>query len=198
MSNTKPKIGAYCRVSTADKQTTASQREAIRQWAKANHVPQTEIRWYEDRITGTTTDRPQLQKLLWAVEKNRIDCVVIFRLDRLARSLRDGLEMLATLADKGIRVVSVSENIDFGNSTGRLIASILLAVASFERETTVDRIKAGMAAARANGKHVGRPRNEKRLNQIRKMREDGLTVAQIAAKIQVSRQAVYQSLAKTG
>jgi len=197
MSKTKPKIGAYLRVSTADKQTTASQREAIRQWAKANHVPQTEIRWYEDRITGTTIDRPQLQKLLWAVEKNRIDCVVIFRLDRLARSLRDGLEMLATLADKGIRVVSVSENIDFGNSTGRLIASILLAVASFERETTVDRIKAGMAAAKANGKHVGRPRNEKRLTQIRKMRDDGMTVNAIADKLDVSRQAVYQALAKT-
>lgn len=197
MSKTKPKIGAYCRVSTADKQTTASQREAIRQWAKANHVPQTEIRWFEDRITGTTTDRPQLQKLQWAISKGRIDTVVVFRLDRLARNLRDGLEMLADLADRGIKCVSTSEGIQFDNSTGRLIASILLAVASFERETTVDRIKAGMAAARANGKHVGRPRNDKRLQQIRKMRDDGMTVNAIADKMDVSRQAVYQALAKT-
>ena len=123
--------------------------------------------------------------------------MVVFRLDRLARSLRDGLEMLATLADKGIRVVSVSENIDFGNSTGRLIASILLAVASFERETTVERIKAGMQAAKANGKHVGRPRNDKRLRAIRKMRDDGMSVKAIASNLNLTRQAAYQALAKT-
>ena len=195
MSKTKPKIGVYLRVSTTD-QDVQSQRHAIREWAKSNHVPTTELRFYEDKKSGQTTDRPQLKKLLWAVEKGRVDAVVVFRLDRLARSLRDGLEMLATLADKGIRVVSVSENIDFGNSTGRLIASILLAVASFERETTVDRIKAGMAAARANGKHVGRPRNDKRLQQIRRMRDDGMSVNAIADKMDVSRQAVYQALAR--
>ncbi len=149
----KPKIGCYLRISTTDKQTTRSQKEAIRQWAKANHVPASELRWYEDRITGTTIDRPQLQRLQWAISKGRIDTLVVFRLDRLARNLRDGLEMLANLADKGIKVVSTSEGIQFDNSTGRLIASILLAVASFEREVTVERIKAGMQAAKAAGKH---------------------------------------------
>ena len=123
--------------------------------------------------------------------------MVVFRSDRLARNLRDGLAMLADLADRGIRIVSVSENIDFGNSTGRLVASILLAVASFERETIVERIKAGMEAAKANGKHVGRPRNEKRLQPIRKMRDGGMTVNEVADRLNCSRQAVYQALAKT-
>jgi len=196
MSKTKPKIGVYLRVSTTD-QDVQSQRHAIREWAKSNHVPASELKFFEDKKSGTTTDRPQLQKLLWAVEKNRVDCVVVYRLDRLSRSMKDGIQILADLADKGIRVVSVSENIDFGNSTGRLIASILLAVASFERDSIVERIKSGMAAAKANGKHVGRPRNEKRLNQIRKMRDDGMSVTGIADKLDVSRQAVYQALAKT-
>ncbi|MHC4064411.1 MAG: recombinase family protein [Planctomycetota bacterium] len=104
--------------------------------------------------------------------KGRVDTAVISRLDRLARDLRDGLAMLADLADRGIRIVSVSENIDYGNSTGRLIASILLAVASFEREAIVEGIRAGVEAVRANGKQVGRPRNEKRLQRMRKMRDD--------------------------
>lgn len=108
-------------------------------------------------------------------------------MDRLARNLRDGLGILADLADKGIKVVSVSEGIQFDNSTGRLIASILLAVASFEREVTVERIRAGMQAARANGKHVGCPRNEKRLAGIRKMKDEGLTVIQVSERLKVSR-----------
>lgn len=149
------------------------------------------------RMNNYKHRRPQLQKLQWAISKGRIDTVVVFRLDRLARNLRDGLALLADLADRGIKCVSTSEGIQSDNSTGRLIASILLAVASFERETTVERIKAGMAAAKANGKHVGRPRNEKRLQRIRKMRDGGLTVNEIAAKLDVSRQAVYQALAKT-
>lgn len=197
MSKSKPKIGAYIRISTTDKQTTASQRHAIREWARTNHVPASEIQFFEDKKSGATTDRPALKRLQWAVGKGRVDTVVVFRLDRLARSLRDGLGMLADLADKGIRVVSISENIDFGNSTGRLIASILLAVASFERETTVERIKAGMAAAQANGRHVGRPRNLKRLEKIRKLKDQGSSVQVIAESLGCSRQAVYQALAKT-
>ncbi len=189
------KIGAYLRVSTSE-QDVKSQKEAVRQWAKSNHIPATEIRFFEDKKTGTNTDRPQLQKLLWAIDKGRVDTVVVFRLDRLARNLRDGLGILADLADKGIRVVSISENIDFGSSTGRLIASILLAVASFERDSIVERIKAGMAAARKH-KHIGRPRDSKRLEKIRKMRDEGVTVIKIAEKLNCSRQNVYSALAKT-
>ncbi|MCK4625876.1 MAG: recombinase family protein [Phycisphaerae bacterium] len=193
----KAKIGAYLRVSTTDKQTTRSQKEAIRQWAKANHVSADHLRWYEDKMTGTTTDRPQLQRLLWGIDKGRIDTVVVFKLDRLSRSMKDGIQILSDLASKQVRVVSVSENIDFGSSVGRLLASILLAVASFERETTVERIKAGMQAAKANGVHVGRPRNDKRLAEIRKMKDEGKTVIQIAEAMGgITRQAVYSALAR--
>ncbi len=196
MTTKSAKIGAYLRVSTSE-QDVKSQKEAVRQWAKSNHVPLPEIRFFEDKKSGVNTDRPQLQKLIWAVDKGRVDTVVVFRLDRLARNLRQGLEILADLADKGIRVVSISENIDFGSSTGRLIASILLAVASFERDSIVERIKAGMAASKANGKHIGRPQNRKHLEKIRKMRDDGISVIQISVKLNCSRQNVYAALAKT-
>jgi len=147
--------------------------------------------------SGATADRPQLGKLLRAVDKGKVDTLVVFRLDRLARNLRDGLTILSDLAERGIRVVSISENIDFGNSTGRLIASILLAVASFERETTVERIRAGMAAARANGKHVGRPRDQAKLRQIRTLYDEGMPAQKIAGKLKCSRSNVYAALEKT-
>lgn len=193
----RPKIGAYVRVSTTDKgQTTGSQRHAIRQWADAAHVRPEDVTFFEDRKSGASTDRPALHRLLRAIDQGKVDTLVVFRLDRLARSTRDGLGILASVADKGIRVVSVSENIDFSNSTGRLIASILLSVAAFERETTVERIKAGMAAARANGRHVGRPRDLKRHALIAKLRSDGLSVIQIAEKLRITRQAIYGILSR--
>ena len=197
MTKRHAKIGAYLRVSTTDKQTTASQRTSIRDWARSSHVRTDDITWFEDKKSGTTIDRPQLGKLLRSIDKGKIDCLVVFRLDRLARNTREGLQVLADVADKGVRVVSVSENIDFGNSTGRLIASILLSVAAFERETTVERIRAGMLAARENGKHIGRPRDTKRLTEIRRLFSKGMKATAIASKFNCSRANVYAALKKT-
>lgn len=198
MKTKRPKIGAYLRVSTSDKgQTTASQRQVIREWTKTNHVRLDDLSWYEDKKSGATIERPQLHKLLRDIDKRKIDTLVVFRLDRLARNTREGLQLLADVADKGIRVVSVSENIDFGNSTGRLISTILLAVAAFERETTIERIRAGMSAARENGKSIGRPRDDKRLKQIRKMFDDGVKATAIAHKLRCTRSNVYAALDKT-
>lgn len=191
------KIGCYLRVSTTDKQTTKSQREAIRRWASAHHVRTDAIRWYEDRKSGATTERPELARLLRDIDKGKIDGVVVYKLDRLSRSLQDGISMLGALADKGIRVVSVSENIDFSNSVGRLIASVLFSVACFSREQTIERIRAGVAAAKASGKHCGRPRDEKRLNQIREWFEGGMSAIEIAERLKCSRANVYSALAKT-
>lgn len=190
----KPKIGAYLRVSTSDKQTTKSQRHSIREWSKSNHVNASEIRWFEDKKSGATTDRPQLTRIMRAVDRGTIDCLVVYSLSRLARNLRQGLELLSDLGQRGIRVVSVSEQIDFGSTTGQLIASILLAVAEFEREVIRERIIAGLAAT---DKPIGRPRNHKKLASIRKMRLSGMSVQEISEKIHCSRTNVYRALEKT-
>lgn len=192
-----PRLACYCRVSTADKQTTKSQREAIRTWAKTSHVRLEDLVWYEDKKTGANTDRPALAKMLRDIDKGKIDGVVLFKLDRLSRSLSDGITMLGNLADKGIRVVSVSENIDFSNSVGRLIASVLFSVACFSREQTIERIKAGMLAAKSAGKNIGRPRDTKRLIQIRAMFDKGLKATEIAKKLGCTRANIYSALSKT-
>lgn len=191
------KIGAYLRVST-DSQDVKSQRHAVKTWAKANHIPISEIKFFVDKgKTGANTDREQLKKLLWSVEKGRLDTICLYSLSRLARNTQDGLRILSDLADKGIRIVSISENIDFNSTTGKLVASILLSVATWERSTIVERIKAGMAASKKAGKHVGRPADLKRLQMIRKMKDEGATVIQIADKLECSRQNVYSALKKT-
>ena len=103
--------------------------------------------------------------MLRAVERGSLETVVVYQLDRLSRSTRGGLETLSTLADQQIRVVSISQNIDFNGAMGKFLATLFLAIAEFKRETIVERIRDGLAAAKANGKQLGRPRNDKRLAQ---------------------------------
>ena len=189
------KIGCYVRVSTTDKQTTRSQRHAISEWSERSHVRPESLKWYEDKASGgSTANRPALARLLADVDAGRVDTVIVYSLCRFARNTQDGLQILATLGRKGIRVVSVSENIDFGSSVGNLIATVLLAVASFQRSYIVERIKAGLAAT---DKRIGRPRNVAKLAKIRAMRQSGLSVSEIAEKLRMSRQNAYNALAKT-
>lgn len=200
----KPKIGVYVRVSTSSKkadtsefrQTTKSQKLAIRQWAEVNHVQESELTWFEDRLSGKTMNRSALTRLLKAVDSGKVDTVVVYKLDRFARNLVEGIQTLATLAQK-VRVVSVTEGIDFGNSTGMLIASILLSVAQWQRETIVERVKAGLAARREEGKPLGRPQNLERLNQIRQWYDSGMPVAEICQRLSCSPQNCYKALKKT-
>lgn len=188
------KIAAYMRVSTKDKQKTDSQRESILNWTKTNHIKPSALVWYADKMSGTISKRPELDRAMRDIDNGKINCLVCFRLDRLARSTIQGLKLLATLGEKGIRVVSVSENIDFSSTTGKLIASILLSVASWEREVIVERIKAGLKATK---KEIGRPRNNERLKQIRKLHDSGMKVSDIADKLKCSRQNVYLALSRT-
>lgn len=209
MTKRKSKIGVYVRVSTATKkrkpgdkgkpefrQTTKSQRLAVRLWAKSQHIPESELTWYEDRRSGKSLKgRDALARMMKDVATGKIDCVVVNDLSRLARNLMDGLKTLAELSAR-VRVVSVSENIDFGNSTGQLIASILLAVAQFQRELTVEKIKAGLAAARESGKTLGRPRNNERLTAIRAyFSKHGAPAT--CDHFSFSRANLYRSLSKT-
>jgi DNA invertase Pin-like site-specific DNA recombinase len=195
---TKPKIGCYLRVSTSDgKQDVRSQRVAVSSWAALNHVPLSEIKWYADRKSGRTTDRPKLKALLRDVGKGVIDTIVVNDLSRLSRSLLDGVKLLADFAQRGIRVVSCSESIDFNSHNGQLVAQIMLAVAEWSRKNTVARIHEGLQAAKKKGQRLGRPRDEARLNEIRKLFDSGVKATEIAERLGCTRANVYLALDKT-
>ncbi len=137
----------YIRVSR-DKQTTALQEDAIGQ-------AQCE-RTFTDKMSGVRDDRPQFLAMLDMARRR--DVIVVWRLDRLGRSLRQLIEIVTLLNERGIELRSLKENIDTTTSTGKLMFHIIGAMAEFERDVLQERTLAGLDAARARGKKGGRPK----------------------------------------
>ena len=104
------KIAAYVRVSTTG-QNEAGQVAAITRWIEGHNVGNVE--WFIDKATGTNLDRPEFRRLQAAIFHGEVDTVLVFKLDRLARSLRDGINVLCEWLDKGVRLVSVTQELDF-------------------------------------------------------------------------------------
>jgi DNA invertase Pin-like site-specific DNA recombinase len=112
----------------------------------------------DEGISGTTDSRPALNRMLADAHKRRFDAILVWRLDRLGRSLRHLVNTLADLESIGVAFVSMMDNLDLSTPSGRFMAQMLGALAQFEREIIVQRVRAGIAHAKASGKHCGRPR----------------------------------------
>lgn len=109
---------------------------------------------FSEKLSGARDDRPALAELLEYAREG--DCIVVWRLDRLARSVKQLVEIAADLDARGIQLISLTENIDTTSPTGKLIFHFFAAMAEFERNLTIERTHAGLAAARARGKYGGR------------------------------------------
>ena len=140
------KIG-YIRVSR-DKQTTALQEDAMRQ-EQCDRV-------FTDKMSGKRFDRPEFLRMLDVARKG--DVIVVWRLDRLGRSLKQLIETVTMLAERGIELRSLKENLDTTTPTGKLLFHIIGAMAEFERDVISERTQAGLEAARARGRRGGRPK----------------------------------------
>ncbi len=139
------KIG-YARVSTAD-QNLDLQFNALTDYGCTTI--------YHEKISGKNTDRPELKKLLESLREG--DQVVVWKLDRLGRSLRDLVDLVALFNEKEVNFISLHDHIDTTTATGRFTFNIFASLAEFEREIIRERTKAGLVAARARGKKGGRP-----------------------------------------
>ena len=111
---------------------------------------------YNEKMTGTKKDRPELAKLLDRMTEG--DTVVIESLSRLGRSTKDLIELTELFQSKGVNLVSLKESIDTNTSTGKLLFTLMSAIAQFERDVIADRTREGLQAARARGRKGGRPR----------------------------------------
>ena len=140
------KIG-YIRVSR-DKQTTALQEDAMNKEQCA--------RVFTDKMSGKRFDRPEFLKMLDVARAG--DVIVVWRLDRLGRSLKHLIETVTMLGERGIELRSLKENIDTTTPTGKLMFHIIGAMAEFERDVISERTQAGLDAARARGRRGGRPK----------------------------------------
>ena len=150
----------YVRVSTAS-QNEEGQRREIQKWLDANGGI-TKVRWFVDKESGDTLERPQFEQLQKLIFNGVVNSVVVWKLDRLSRSLRDGIATLCSWCDKGIRVVSTSQQIDFNGTVGKMIASILFAIAEIEQETRRERQAAGIEAAKERGVYKGRQKGARK------------------------------------
>ena len=147
-------------------------------------------------VSGAKDSRPELNRLMAEAHKRRFDVVVCWKFDRFARSVSHLLRALETFNSLGIAFVSLSEQIDTATPTGRMIFTVLGAVAELERSLIAERVRAGLRNARAKGKRLGRPRVAVDAARIRELRSQGLSWPKIAAKLGASVGTVYQAAAR--
>lgn len=183
------KIG-YARVSTRD-QNLDLQLDALQ---KAG-CEDTYI--YKEQISGATKERPQLQKLLEQIRKN--DVVVIWKLDRLGRSLADLVHLVNEIQGKGAGLLSLQDNIDTTTPQGKLTFHIFAAIAEFEREIIRERTKAGLESARARGRKGGRPPGLSKEAQVKaaaaaSLHQQKQPIARICTTLGISKKTLYKYL----
>jgi DNA invertase Pin-like site-specific DNA recombinase len=183
---------AYVRVSTVG-QNEAGQRAEVEHWLMGNGIDPKGVRWFVDKKTGDNLNRPAFAKLQAAIFAGEVETVVVYKLDRLSRKLREGLNTLCDWCDKGLRVVSVTQGIDFNGTVGKIIAAVLLGIAEMEQETRRERQAAGIAVAKKAGKYRGRRKGTTKANpeRARKLKAKGLTADEIATALGVSRNTIF-------
>jgi DNA invertase Pin-like site-specific DNA recombinase len=188
-------VAAYVRCSTVG-QNEESQVKEIQKWLEGQGIEK--YTWYIDKVSGDTLERPQLAKLQKDIFNGRIKTVIVWKLDRLSRSQRDGINVLCDWCDKGIRVVSVTQQIDFNGAAGKLIASVLFAVAEMELETKRERQYVGISAAKERGVYTGRKKGAVKPGvdprRARELKLKGLQVVEIANAMDVSVSSVKRYL----
>ena len=188
------KIGIYARVSTLDKgQNTEVQLRDLRSYSQARG-------WiiadeYVDKgQSGAKDRRPELDRLMRDVRKRKVDLILCWRLDRLGRSLKHLILTLDELQSIGVGFVSYNENLDLTTSTGRLMFQLLGAFAEFERNLIKERVKAGLANAKAKGAKLGRPSPEFDHEELIRLRKSGLTIRGIAERLNLRKSFVHKTL----
>ena len=178
-------VVGYARVSTG-RQVLEAQRDALTE-AGCERI-------FTDQLSGVREDRPGLAELLAYVRRG--DTVVVVALDRLGRSLSGVIRTVERLTEAGVLLRSLREGIDYSTPTGRMLAGIFAALAGYERELMHERAAAARAAARARGRHTGRPPRltPDQVRQVRSLREGGESVADLVRSFGVSRATIYRAL----
>lgn len=192
------KVACYVRVSTIG-QNEAGQRAEIQRWLDGNGIKPESVQWFIDKgKSGDSMNRPAFERLQKAIFNGEVKTIVVYKLDRLSRKLKDGINTLCEWCDRGLRVVSVTQQIDFNGTVGKIIASVLLGVAEMEQETRRERQAAGIAIAKTQGKYTGRKTGTTKATPARAMelKQQGLTADEIAKSLGVSRNTVFVYLRK--
>ena len=190
-------IAIYARVSSK-RQELRSQEPDLQRWVDAQDQ---QVQWFRDKCTGTKMERPAWNKFQDAIRAGRVSTIVVWRVDRLGRTARGLTALFEELRQRKVNLISLRDGIDLSTPAGRMLANVLASIAQFETELRGERVAAGQAVARANGKRWGgskkgvrkvvTPLQEK---LIRDMRKQGESVVAIADAVKLSRPTVYNVL----
>jgi DNA invertase Pin-like site-specific DNA recombinase len=190
-----PRVAIYARVSTVNHgQDVTVQTRELRQFAEARGW-QIAGEYIDAGVSGAKDSRPELNRLMADAHKRRFDVVCVWRFDRFARSVSHLLRALETFKALGIDFVSYSEQMDTSTPAGKMVFTVLGAVAELERSLIVERVRAGLRNARAKGKKLGRPRVSVDAARIGRLHAQGRTVREIADELGYSRSLVHKTLA---
>src|SRR5215472_16318495 len=191
------RVAIYARVSTTTHgQDVSLQTRELRQFAEARGW-QIAGEYVDVGESGAKDSRPQLIRLMADAHKRRFGVVCVWRFDRLARSVSHLLRALETFKALGIDFVSYSEQMDTSTPAGKMVFTVLGAVAELERSLIVERVRAGLRNARAKGKKLGRPRVIVDAARIARLRSQGKSVREIADELGYSRSLVHKTLANS-
>lgn len=188
----------YMRVSSPQngkgksRQSTGSQRHALQQYCHSCNIRKPV--WYEEYMSGRRDDRKKLQEIMSLIVEG--DTLLIWKLDRLGRSMIATVRTLEELMKRKVRVVVTSTGLCFNGSDAMstFLVQLFSSLAELESSLTSERIRAGLTAARARGSLLGKPVNQRLRNRVKKLRGKGLSIIEIGKKIGRSKQAVSQLL----
>ena len=186
------RVGLYARVSTQDQQTLPLQMEAMQAYIQ---VRGWQVTMQVAEVSSGAVSRPKREALLKSARRRELDIILVWRLDRWGRSLSDLITSLQELNALGVGFVSLTEALDLTTPLGRAMVGMLAVFAEFERDVLRERVKAGIAQARKEGKPHGRPRTVGlQKDRIEELYAQGVSKAQIARELGIPRTSVRRLL----
>ncbi len=189
------KIACYCRVSTRQ-QKNDSQESEIKKWLEGNGINPSQVSWYFDHESGKTLARPEFERLQKDIFSGQVKTVIVWKLDRLSRRLRDGVNLLADWCERGLKIVVITQQIELNGPVGRMIAAVMLGLAEIELEFRRERQAAGIVVAKKKGMFKGRQKGTTKAKpqRARELKRQGLTAPEIATAMGTSIRTVWRYL----
>lgn len=192
-SETICRVALYARVSTANgNQNPEMQLAELREYAARRSLTIHE-EYVDHGVSGTKESRPALNRMLTDAQRRKFDTVLVWKIDRLGRSLKHLVVTLADLNAVGVAFISLRDNLDLSTPSGRLMFQIIGAMAEFERALIQERVRAGLRNARAKGKRIGRPRQNIDSAKILQLRNQGLSWREISQNLKLGLGTVYRA-----
>ena len=190
------RVAVYARVSTANNgQNPEMQLRELREYCEHRGLELTG-EYVDGGISGAKDSRPELNRLNADARRRRFDAVVVWKFDRFARSVSHLLRALEEFRSLGIEFVSLSEQVDTSTPTGKMVFTVLGAVAELERSLIAERVRAGLRNARAKGKRLGRPRKIADARAIIRLRTEGASWRTISSALGVSTATAFNAASR--